>query len=193
MPAVQCEFLVLVAALVWLSLFAHELAHLMAARYFGVRVSTITLGVGPEIVGFSDRFGTRWSVAAIPLVSYMTTPGETESSLRGGANTADVSDDEMHSLWSRTVGQKAAIYGAGAAANILLAPVIYGLGQLLFVGQLAWPNVSDPDSGIALTFGLYSLSVGLFSLLPLPLLDGENLLRLGIEWFRRRNVHALKV
>ncbi len=193
MPAVQCEFLVLVAALVWLSLVAHELSHLLAARYFGVRALSITVGVGPRIVGFTDRLGTRWSIAAIPLVSWMTMLGETEPSLYAGTNVNGVADEKTKSLSSCTFGQKAVIYAAGAAANILLAPVIYGLGQFFFVGALAWPSVSDPDSGLALVFGLYSLSVGLLNLLPLPLLDGENLMRLGVEWFRRHTIHALKV
>jgi membrane-associated protease RseP (regulator of RpoE activity) len=122
----------------------------------------------------------------------MTMLGETGSSPRAGANATDASDGETRSLSSRTLGQKAAIYAAGAAANILLAPVIYGLGQLFFVGALAWPNVSDPGSGLALTFGLYSLSVGLLHLLPLPLFDGGNLMRLGVEWLRQRNIHALR-
>jgi membrane-associated protease RseP (regulator of RpoE activity) len=123
----------------------------------------------------------------------MTMLGETESAQRGGAEATDVSDGETHSVSSRTLGQKAAIYGAGAAANILLAPVIFGLGQFLLVGALAWPNVDDPDSGMALIFGLYGLSVGLLNLLPLPLLDGENLMRLGVDWFWRGPVHALGV
>jgi len=193
MPAVQCDFLVLVAALVWLSLVAHELSHLLAARYFGVRALSITVGVGPRIVGFTDRLGTRWSIAAIPLVSWMTMLCETEPSLYAGTNVNGVADGKTKSLSSCTFGQKAVIYAAGAAANILLAPVIYGLGQFFFVGALAWPSVSDPDSGLALVFGLYSLSVGLLNLLPLPLLDGENLMRLGVAWFRRHTIHALKV
>jgi membrane-associated protease RseP (regulator of RpoE activity) len=109
-----------------------------------------------------------------------------------GTNVHGVADGKTNSFSSCTFGQKTVIYGAGATSNILLAPVIYGLGQFFFVGALAWPSVSDPDSGLALVFGLYSLSVGLLNLLPLPLLDGENLLRLGVEWLRRRNVHALE-
>jgi membrane-associated protease RseP (regulator of RpoE activity) len=193
MPIFQFECLILVAALVWLSLLAHELAHLLAARHFGVRVLTITLGVGPEIGGFSDRLGTRWSIAAIPLASYMTMLGDIGSSPPAVGSPKGVSDGETCSLSTRTLGQRAAIYGAGAAANILLAPVIYGLGQLLFVGALAWPNAGDPDSGLALIFGLYSLSVGLLHLLPLPLFDGDKLMRLGVDWLRRRTVHALGV
>ena len=193
MPAVQCEFLVLVAALVWLSLVAHELSHLLAARYFGVRALSITVGVGPRIVGFTDRLGTRWSIAAIPLVSCMTMLGETEPSPYAGTNVNGVADGKTNSFSSCTLGQKTVIYAAGATANILLAPVIYGLGQFFLVGALAWPSVSDPDSGLALVFGLYSLSVGLLNLLPLPLLDGENLMRLGVEWFRRHTIHALRV
>src|SRR5665647_1033187 len=44
-------------------LLAHELGHLIAARYLGVTVTSIAIGLGPEILGFTDRFGTRWKLA----------------------------------------------------------------------------------------------------------------------------------
>jgi regulator of sigma E protease len=43
--------------------FFHELGHFLIARWCGVRVLTFSVGFGPEIVGFNDRYGTRWKVA----------------------------------------------------------------------------------------------------------------------------------
>ena len=44
--------------------FFHELGHFLVARWCGVRVLTFSVGFGPELVGFTDRHGTRWKIAA---------------------------------------------------------------------------------------------------------------------------------
>ena len=37
----------------------------------GIKVLAFSLGFGPEIVGFNDRYGTRWKISAIPLGGYV--------------------------------------------------------------------------------------------------------------------------
>ena len=51
--------------------FFHELGHFLVARWCGVRVLTFSVGFGPELLGFNDRHGTRWKLAAIPLGGYV--------------------------------------------------------------------------------------------------------------------------
>ena len=51
--------------------FFHELGHFLVARWCGVRVLTFSVGFGPELVGFNDRYGTRWKLSAIPLGGYV--------------------------------------------------------------------------------------------------------------------------
>ena len=51
--------------------FFHELGHFLVARWCGVRVLVFSIGFGPELVGFNDRHGTRWKIAAIPLGGYV--------------------------------------------------------------------------------------------------------------------------
>ena len=47
--------------------FFHELGHFLVARWCGVKVLVFSIGFGRELVGFTDRHGTRWKIAAIPL------------------------------------------------------------------------------------------------------------------------------
>ncbi len=47
--------------------FIHELGHFLAGRWCGVEVKAFSVGFGPEIFGFVDRYGTRWRFSAIPL------------------------------------------------------------------------------------------------------------------------------
>jgi len=54
-----------------LVVFFHELGHFLVARWCGVRILVFSIGFGPELVGFYDRHGTRWKIAAIPLGGYV--------------------------------------------------------------------------------------------------------------------------
>ena len=51
--------------------FFHELGHFLVARWCGIKVLTFSIGFGPEIVGFYDRYGTRWKISAVPLGGYV--------------------------------------------------------------------------------------------------------------------------
>jgi len=47
--------------------FIHEMGHFLAARWCGVQVEVFSIGFGREIVGWTDRHGTRWKIAWMPL------------------------------------------------------------------------------------------------------------------------------
>src|ERR1700690_1827291 len=51
--------------------FFHELGHFLVARWCGIRILAFSIGFGPEIVGFYDRYGTRWKIAPVPLGGYV--------------------------------------------------------------------------------------------------------------------------
>src|ERR1019366_8069880 len=53
-----------------LVVFFHELGHFLTGRWCGVKVDAFSLGFGPEIFGFDDRYGTHWRLAAFPLGGY---------------------------------------------------------------------------------------------------------------------------
>src|SRR5262245_64889475 len=51
--------------------FFHELGHFLMARRCGIKVLVFSVGFGPEIAGFYDRYGTRWKISAITLGGYV--------------------------------------------------------------------------------------------------------------------------
>jgi regulator of sigma E protease len=120
--------------------FFHELGHFLVARWAGVRVLTFSVGFGKELLGFTDRHGTRWKLSAIPLGGYVRFFGdESEASTPSAATLqAMSSDDRKVSFHHKSVGARAAIVAAGPIANFLLAIVIFA-GLYTIYGK---PNVS---------------------------------------------------
>ncbi|HEX3439763.1 MAG TPA: RIP metalloprotease RseP [Pseudolabrys sp.] len=109
--------------------FFHELGHFLVARWRGVKVVAFSIGFGPEIVGFNDRYGTRWKLAAIPLGGYVKFFGdENAASVPDTEAAAGMSEeDKKVSFVHKPVGSRAAVVAAGPIANFILAIVIFAV------------------------------------------------------------------
>ena len=107
--------------------FFHELGHFLVARWRGVRILVFSIGFGPELIGFNDRHGTRWKLAAVPLGGYVKFLGdESAASTPDQATLTSMSEDERReSFFYKPVASRAAIVAAGPIANFLLAIVIF--------------------------------------------------------------------
>jgi len=119
-----------------LVVFFHELGHFLIARWCGVRILAFSIGFGPELIGFNDRHGTRWKIAAIPLGGYVKFLGdENAASMPDSAELAEMPEsDRVHSFAFQRVYKRAAIVVAGPLANFLLAIVIFA-GIFMFYGK----------------------------------------------------------
>jgi regulator of sigma E protease len=133
--------------------FFHELGHFLVARWCGVRVLVFSIGFGPELIGFNDRHGTRWKVAAIPLGGYVKFFGdENAASVPDQAAIGSMSAAEAReSFFHKSVGQRAAIVVAGPLANFILAIVIFAAVFMFFGKQITSARVDSvqPDSAAA--------------------------------------------
>jgi regulator of sigma E protease len=107
--------------------FFHELGHFLIARRCGVRVLVFSVGFGPELLGFTDRHGTRWKISAIPLGGYVKFFGdENAASVPDQSAIASMSaEDRRSSFFHKPVAQRAAVVAAGPIANFILAIVIF--------------------------------------------------------------------
>lgn len=107
--------------------FFHELGHFLVARWCGIRVMVFSIGFGPELVGFNDKHGTRWKLAAIPLGGYVKFFGdENAASVPDTAASASMSSEERKvSFQHQPVWSRAAVVAAGPIANFILAIVIF--------------------------------------------------------------------
>src|SRR5262244_327028 len=98
-----------------LVVFFHELGHFLIARWCGVRVMVFSIGFGPELLGFNDRHGTRWKIAAIPLGGYVKFFGDDNAaSVPDQAALAAMTEQERRcSFMDQPVRSRAAIVVAG--------------------------------------------------------------------------------
>ena len=101
-----------------------------------VRVQVFSIGFGRELFGFTDRHGTRWKLAAIPLGGYVKFFGdENAASMPDREAVAKLSESERRDcFYYKPVWQRAAVVAAGPIANFLLAIVIFA-GIAMWSGQ----------------------------------------------------------
>jgi membrane-associated protease RseP (regulator of RpoE activity) len=101
-------------------MLAHELGHLTAARFNGVTVKELALGLGPRLCGFSAR-GVKFNLRAVPLGSFVRLDGL--------------------ELREQTVWGQLCVHMGGMAVNAVLGLVFFGtlfgwLNLLIAAGNL---------------------------------------------------------
>ena len=116
--------------------FFHELGHFLMARWCGIKVLVFSVGFGPEIAGFYDRYGTRWKISAIPLGGYVKFFGdENAASAPDQSAAARMTEAEKKdSFQFQPVRSRALVVAAGPVANFLLAIAIFA-GIFMTVGK----------------------------------------------------------
>jgi regulator of sigma E protease len=131
------------ALVIGVLVFVHEFGHYGMARLFGIKVETFAVGFGREIVGWTDRNGTRWKLGWLPLGGY--------AKFAGDANAASMpsSDPDADSQWSpedranlfhnRPLWQRSLVVLAGPAINFLFAILIFATFFMTYGHQITPP------------------------------------------------------
>ncbi|MDR7101274.1 RIP metalloprotease RseP [Croceicoccus sp. BE223] len=133
-------FIIVLAPLV----VVHELGHYLVGRWFGVKAEAFSVGFGKELIGFTDKRGTRWKLSALPLGGYVQFAGD--------MNPASQPTDEWLSLpekgraqtfQAKSLGARAAIVAAGPVTNLLVAILIIAGFVMAFGKVVADPVISE--------------------------------------------------
>ena len=128
--------------------FFHELGHYLVARAFGIPAETFSIGFGHELFGWTDRQGTRWKVAWLPLGGYVKFIGD----MTPASNPAELETippelrDRAFQL--RPVWQRFLVVLAGPVANFVLAIAIFA-AFFTFAGTPHSNTVGDVVRGSA--------------------------------------------
>lgn len=91
----------------------HELGHFLCARACGVEVKEFAIGMGPKICGWtSQKYGTQYSLRALPIGGYVSMLGEDEES------------ESENSFGKKNVWKRIAIVLSGPAMNLVLGFIV---------------------------------------------------------------------
>ncbi|OGS55167.1 MAG: RIP metalloprotease RseP [Erythrobacter sp. RIFCSPHIGHO2_12_FULL_63_10] len=122
----------------------HELGHYVVGRWFGVKSDIFSIGFGRELFGWTDRRGTRWRVAAIPLGGYVQFKGDMNpASIPDAEALASASPEERAgSFHCQPLWQRALIVFAGPATNLLVTLAIFAS----FFAVFGRPVPIDPEN-----------------------------------------------
>jgi regulator of sigma E protease len=134
-------WLVLIAFLCLLGplVFFHELGHYLVARLFGIPAETFSIGFGNELLGWTDRQGTRWKVAWLPLGGYVKFVGDM-SPASEPADLESIPDHLRERVFqARPLWQRFLVVLAGPAANFILAILIFAA----FFAVFGMPSTSN--------------------------------------------------
>ena len=126
--------------------FFHEFGHYVVGRLFGVGAEVFSIGFGREIVGWTDRQGTRWKVGWLPLGGFVRFVGDMNPASAPEVTGVDVPEaDRARSFHHKPVWQRFLIVLAGPMANFLLAIVIFAA----FFAILGFPQTPSLVHAVA--------------------------------------------
>lgn len=108
----------------------HEFGHLLAAKYFGMRVEQFSIGFPPKIFSFK-KGETEYAVSAIPLGGYVKISGMIDESLNTEAMKLPPQPWEFRAkpAWQRLI-----VMLAGIVVNVIVGVLIF-IGLTYFYGD----------------------------------------------------------
>ena len=115
-----------------------------------MRGEVFSIGFGPELLGWTDRTGTRWKFSAVPLGGYVKMFGDADAaSMPGGDKLAAMTDAEREvSFHHKRLGQRAAV--------LLRLPMLFASRTLVFDDGVYGVSVIDMRHGLAPYRGVFS-------------------------------------
>ncbi|MBN9489225.1 MAG: RIP metalloprotease RseP [Alphaproteobacteria bacterium] len=139
-----------------LLVFVHEFGHYWVARRFGIHAEVFSIGFGPELLGWTDKRGTRWKISLIPLGGFVKFLGDSDGSSALPSDQPLSNDQKRHAFFNQPLHARAAVVLGGPLANLLFAIVLLA-GVFYVAGEpYSPPVVAVQPGGPAAKAGLRS-------------------------------------
>ncbi len=126
-------FLVVITVIVTV----HEFGHFLTARAFGVKVDRFSIGFGPAILSFKDRWGVEWRIAWLPLGGYVKFAGDDNAAsvpdqddldgLRSRIRLREGVGAEQRYFFFKPLWQRALVVFAGPAINFIFSIALFAI------------------------------------------------------------------
>lgn len=115
----------------------HEYGHYIVGRWCGIHAEVFSLGFGPVIFRGTDKRGTQWQVAALPLGGYVKFLGDANAASVGSDGTIATSD-ARRTMMGAPLWARVATVLAGPVFNFILAIAIFA-GSIMYQGRAVEP------------------------------------------------------
>jgi regulator of sigma E protease len=136
------------AIVIGILVFVHEYGHYGMARRFGIKVDTFAVGFGREILGWTDRHGTRWKLGWLPLGGYAKFAGDMNAASQPDPTLASLPEGEKAELFQfRPLWQRAAVVAAGPGINFLFAILLFAGFFMTYGQQVTAPVATQVVAG----------------------------------------------
>jgi regulator of sigma E protease len=115
----------------------HEYGHYIVGRWTGIKADIFSLGFGPVLARRTDRHGTVWQIAAIPLGGFVKFKGDSDAaSARGADISALPASEARQTMTGAPIWARSLTVAAGPVFNFVLAFVIF-MGVIFASGMAA--------------------------------------------------------
>ncbi|MEM8595627.1 MAG: RIP metalloprotease RseP, partial [Pseudomonadota bacterium] len=144
--SILIPFLVVLGVVV----FVHEYGHYIVGRWCGIKAEVFSIGFGPRLYGWRDRWGTEWQLAALPLGGFVRFAGDMDPASAGRIEDHHLSEasrrEAFHNapLWAR-----AATVIAGPAFNFVLSIALFAAVGLAVGKQSNLPIIGSVETEAA--------------------------------------------
>ncbi|MFN3371886.1 MAG: M50 family metallopeptidase, partial [Sphingomonadaceae bacterium] len=130
--------------------FVHEFGHYGMGRLLGMKIEAFAVGFGKEVLGWTDRHGTRWKLGWIPLGGYAKFAGDMNAASQPNTELADrvSAADRAVMFQLRPLWQRAAVVAAGPLINFLFAILIFFVFFMTYGHQITPPVVGQAIAGM---------------------------------------------
>ncbi len=115
----------------------HEYGHYIVGRWCGIHAEVFSLGFGPVVYRRTDKRGTQWQIAALPLGGYVKFLGDANAASVGSDGTI-ASSDARRTMLGAPLWARAATVLAGPVFNFILAIAIFA-GSIMYQGRSIEP------------------------------------------------------
>ena len=121
--------------------FIHEYGHYYFAKRYGVKVTRFLIfglpfvGLDKELIGFTDKSGTRWSIGYFPLGGFVDIFGSRDPFItKKEIQEKYTPEEQSYLLQTKKPYQKILLAFGGPLANFLTAIIIFSMISI-FVGK----------------------------------------------------------
>jgi len=106
--------------------FIHELGHYLVGRWCGVKADVFSIGFGRELIGWTDKRGTRWKIGWLPLGGYVKFAGDMNPASTPSHEWLMLpAEERAKTFQSKAVWQRFLIVAAGPVMNFLFAIILF--------------------------------------------------------------------